>query len=463
MREIIIFTYFTLALGCAQSVPDHSKLKHEFSRLSLGETSRMQLDTCKQREYNPATATDSREEMSLQMQSSVSSYIKHLATNIMKRVNASLEADGLMPLFTGAFDPSNWCFSSSSLSNTSPNASMQTRNLTMNFEPSLIEKLGDESAIASVVCHELAHATMSHGFHDIDPVVLEQILEDNAAKQSLIEATTLLHPIKLDLNEQLIEKIYGTDSAQYKKLVELNIIFKEFFDSRFLTSLVHIFSKSKILTDQIFINDIYAKIFNIFEDSYREKTEHIEDFNLTDPEEKQWAYFVQNMDKILHPNVSSNNESRSEIFSPRSALTFVEEFAKKLGEAYHGEKYSYLNWKESQADEVGLELCARAGVDISKYGDFFAQLVNRFSSSTDKLTRCLKSIEADSLPARSAGSHPDPCWRLFDVSVFEPNAHQAEYEALTKRIEIRPLATLEMLEQVLKDIDATKVSDTTGQ
>lgn len=463
MREIAILTYLTLAFGCTQGVPNQNKLKHDFSRLNLGENSRVQLETCKQADYNPASATDFHKEKSLKMQASVSAYIKHLASTIMERVNASLEADGLVPLFSGAFDPSNFCFSSSSASNTSPNASMQTRNLTMKFEPSLIEKLGDESAIASVVCHELAHATMSHGFHDIDPVILEEILDDNAEKQSLIEAATVLHPIKLDLNEQLIEKIYGLDSAEYQKLIELNTLLKEFFNSHFLASIVHFFSKSNILTDQIFINDIYAKIFTIFEDSYREKTDHIEDFNLTDPEEKQWAYFVQNMDMILHPNVSSNNESRSEIFSPRSALTFVEEFAKKLGEAYHGEKYGYLNWKESQADEVGLELCARAGVDISKYGDFFAQLVNRFSSSTDKLTSCLESIETDNIPARSAGSHPDPCWRLFDVSVLEPSKHQAEYEALAKRVEKKPLATFDMLEQVLKDIDATKETETMGQ
>lgn len=456
IKEVSFFACISLLFNCAQQPPQDSGLNHDFSKLSLGEMAQNELEACSQPLYKAKSTASPAKEKAIKMQASISKYIKHLAHTIMTRVNNSLEADGLEPLFSGVFAPSKFCFAANNSLKSPPNATMQPRNLTMTFTPSLLHKLKDESSIASVICHELAHATMNHGFHQLDPLVTGKVFSHADDEKVLNSAMDRLKDIRLDIDLKIVEKVYGKDSSQYHELSKISSRIESFFSSRLLTAIIHFVAKSHLLTDQIFLNDSYAQIFEIFKDSYSEKNIALIPIALDENEAELWSRFVANMDIVANTNDEESVYTQGESFSPQSALAYVRSFSEQLSEVYHGDKYTYLNWRESQADEVGLELCARAGIDISKYGDFFRHLVNRFSDNQEALDSCIERIESGNLPSRSTATHPDSCWRLFDVTIAEPNKHQADYEALSKQIEITPLATAEMLNQVLTDIEATK-------
>jgi predicted Zn-dependent protease len=119
-------------------------------------------------------------------------------------------------------------------------------------------------------------------------------------------------------------------------------------------------------------------------------------------------------------------------------MNFLHDLAVKLIDAYDMQELALLNWKESEADQVGLEICARAGIDISQYDEFY-RLSDNFRDQNlenmpgaGSLEQCIEILEDKKMPNRFGDTHPDPCWRIFDVTYREPSIHRKELEQINK-------------------------------
>ena len=81
------------------------------------------------------------------------------------------------------------------------------------------------------------------------------------------------------------------------------------------------------------------------------------------------------------------------------------------------------NWMEEEADEVGLEIYLRAGF---KWSDF--PWLHAKQLKPDEMERCRKNhIEKNVEPKRGDGTHPENCWRVFDIMVTEARFHKEDY------------------------------------
>ena len=72
-----------------------------------------------------------------------------------------------------------------------------------------------------------------------------------------------------------------------------------------------------------------------------------------------------------------------------------------------------LNWKEQEADEVGMELAYRSGFDISEAPKFWYNMMAANEMNPEK---CLKDISEGKLEPRGKGTHPHPCYRYNDLN-----------------------------------------------
>ena len=88
---------------------------------------------------------------------------------------------------------------------------------------------------------------------------------------------------------------------------------------------------------------------------------------------------------------------------------------------HFGEEYSrsiFNNFKEEEADEVGLEYYVRAGYDPAQFEDsLLAVMVNRIEeiSSLEEARAYCEQQHLEGKIVRSDDSHPSICWRVYNV------------------------------------------------
>ncbi len=113
-----------------------------------------------------------------------------------------------------------------------------------------------------------------------------------------------------------------------------------------------------------------------------------------------------------------------------------------------------ITWMEREADEVGLEFCARAGFDHDALNHWFIDRLKQFDPEPDlnDFARCRKKIDETManlgetktdpflrivdiplLVESSQDRHPQDCWRLFNME-RELKFHGADYNPFEKRI-----------------------------
>jgi hypothetical protein len=90
------------------------------------------------------------------------------------------------------------------------------------------------------------------------------------------------------------------------------------------------------------------------------------------------------------------------------------------------------NWREQEADEVGLEIYLRAGF---KWSDF--PWLHAKGLKPDEMERCRKDhIEKNVEPTRGDDTHPENCWRVFDIMVTEARFHKEDYAAFVNNSKV---------------------------
>ncbi len=90
------------------------------------------------------------------------------------------------------------------------------------------------------------------------------------------------------------------------------------------------------------------------------------------------------------------------------------------------------NWYEQEADEVGFEFYLKAGFEPTLYQWAKPGAVPDFDLAKCRAKIKLGATDPAQLPRRGSGSHPDYCWRLYDIEVLEGKRHREDYAELRK-------------------------------
>lgn len=143
---------------------------------------------------------------------------------------------------------------------------------------------------------------------------------------------------------------------------------------------------------------------------------------------------MNHLDLDQHPDLSENNEyqelrkklsnsdlSEDELSATQEKIKSLER--EILGEESHDLK---LNWKESEADDVGLEFYTKAGygsLDYEKTFEKVSEIVGEDCGLNDAI--------------RGSGSHPHICWRIMnsqsEIKVHDyPKYGKSHPEGLTE-------------------------------
>jgi hypothetical protein len=312
----------------------------------------------------------------------------------------------------------------------------------IHFNSGLINAAGSDSEIAAIMAHELAHLTMQSEHLEAAPELLlnpewQKLSKDSHEKGAAInkeigQLNAILFPQHdaLNLVEQKLIAKWSVD--QKKRGKDLG------WKRRDLVSMLSNTPNAKMSHRDLPIFPGYRTVrfsdgtisadgsvapirpnpdskvdINVEIAEYQKNAEAFAaEIKKSFPAEVDALY--QQYDK-LRPLEKQIDELWSRLQSLRAEM---EEASARLDPK--GVRY---NWREQEADEVGLEIYLRAGF---KWSDF--PWLHAKGLKPDEMERCRKDhIEKNVEPKRGDDTHPENCWRVFDIMVTEARFHKEDY------------------------------------
>lgn len=462
-RRIFVFslTGFLLSSCFDASNQATSKLDHTFSEISRDDgvlPDIFERSRCEKVSYDD---TDGSDPILRNIQSNAQNYLEELSLGIMNKVNKSLESEGKKGVFTEDLSPENFCFEIDDSLSELMNASMRGQSLKLTVAPSVFARLSSESAIASVICHELAHATMRHADQAVRPDLADEFFASDIEKKQFESAVSIglsFEPIVLD--ESVISKLLGDYSEASSELFQIKYEMQDFVRSRIDSILYGMVTPGAQNTQALYLAYRYKNYVDVFSKAF-EKIPQIEDKkSLLSPDERESLRIFQENLKTLKEEKIGTNPLTGDQWTQWAGISYLHKLAAKLDLAYGTGELSFVNWMESEADQVGIEICARAGLDITKFDEFHT-LSDDFGSSLllgeqGNLDSCIEAISSGEFPVRTSNTHPSPCWRIFDTKYREPQIHADDYQNLLdnrtdKSSTILGEQRLQKLKQVFED------------
>ena len=385
------------------------------------------------------------------MQKVIKLYLNDLAEKIMNRANESLVADGHAPLFAGELAPEKFCFWSPNEVGPTINASAESQRREVGFLPGTFLALPHEPALAGVMCHELAHVTMRHGTSDdVRPDIKKSLMSSpsfDATYKEAVHSCNSYGNVSL-ITPEMIAKIYGPESETSRAFAALRQEESDFVGAHLM---------------QIFMGLGFADLnTDIFACRNRAEMHDVLTVGaikadglagLTQEEQQNWTVYQAELAKMESDKATALSAGT---MTPDAAFSFFKKLATDLDQAYGAGRNSFISWKEQEADEVGYEICLRAGIDVSAFVDIHKMLV--VDEEKDSANRCLSDIEEGRVPARKLGVHPTACWRIFDIEKREQSIHAPYYHDLLARVPRREVLGADRLEAVMKEIHAAEAA-----
>ncbi|HYX39707.1 MAG TPA: M48 family metalloprotease [Oligoflexus sp.] len=358
--------------GCGS--PEDSTLDH-----TLGKTSRerkVPLQACK-----PSKTSDAKV-----------AYLQTLLTTLMK-ANPNT--------FKGDLAPSKFCLTIDQGQEINASGNPVNGDITVNV--GLIKAMNTDAEIAGALAHELAHITMAH----IGKLENDKVAASPAYKKLSAEAEGFNTKIK-----QAKAGAYTALRDAYKKDATIPAALRS----------LKSYPDFKIFLDKIGKNsgsvlsgvDAQVEFFDNFifiRDSIS--------FDPQDPAKikanKGWASVVAIVEG-----------TEKAYFANEDGLYYAYDKISKLprDQIIQDGAGAAQNWKEQEADEVGFELYLRAGFMPQKY--LVVHEIIMSQSKTDKA--CAAMLTKGTLPKRGEASHPDSCWRVYNINKRELITHK-EYAA----------------------------------
>ncbi len=312
----------------------------------------------------------------------VVSYLRRIANFIMDKNGET---------FVGQYSKEKFCFA---LKNTQEvNASAKPHNGRVEFMKGIFDNLHSDAEVAAVLGHELAHITLNHALNSPPEVrnSAEWLNLQSAFRKSVI-------PV-LEAARSLFRNMRDAESSPI--MAEI---------------------RKRISTDQIrqfedrFGSGDYRYAISLFV-AYQNLFTSVKGMALEMNGASEIANFITEIDKqvpILESAWQRNTVLIEEIDSTEYRLT--------------GSYERSINWREQDADEAGYELYLLAGFDRYAYTEFQKNL--SFGGNSPNYSDCERMLENGKVPDRGFESHPQACWRKFDIEILESANHQADYAPL---------------------------------
>lgn len=439
-----------LLWACSSHLVPDSQTKHSFGKLENPSNQGKARNFCVQEEYE-LVGSDSPNHELLTMQQQAAGYLKDISSELMERVNASLRDDGRRPLFVDDLDPDRFCYTIAPTTDLPVNASISPLDLSIDTRPAIFTHLSGESALASVICHELAHASLFHGQDDIKPEIRRAIIKNNEDELMLAEATDILRRFGfLTVDNSIVEKLFGKNSEKFLAFQDLIRKQTSFINTRLMPFFLGAIISEQEELNNIFLGHANFQMVELFKDDLQNLPDSVG--VLSAEEVEQWEEFMLTIEGLVDDHRLWELDDRQG-FSTYGALSYLNEISDALNKAYGMGDYAYLNWMETEADEVGLELCIRAGVASDDFDELHRFTLENKEQAEKALSQCLDSIENGDVPERTTSTHPSSCRRIYDITIKEKSAHLDEYNELKKRHPVRPLKSTDEFQRIKRLVE----------
>ena len=393
-----------LAVFLTACVPSkQSELKHDWSKLRRDGTNSM-IQQCKYGEV-PAPM-DKISELNI-----ATKYLQDLGSLITTNVTNSLLAEGKMSPFTDKLAYNNLCLEVVELGESNAYSVPRTGNIYFGIQ--MLKNAANDAQVAAILTHEMVHILMAHESDNVSPNLR---LSEIVSEERFAEIGSLCDSADYrDLDDMFFQDVLGY-SQEVREA-----------QSR-LTSVLISFKKKpepfQTLFECAFAAARQADVAKLSELSEQ-------------PLKTRDAAFIESWNQRKNAFVALAND-----VSIQTAIQEAQYITDRIKGEFKGDEDAMYNWREDEADEVGLELLHRAGFKVKEAVRFWMAELQR---SEGTLVECGEAMSSDSVPPRGDRSHPNTCHRIKNMGVDEMRAHMSEYRD-------NPSNVVTVFEGVLDDI-----------
>lgn len=254
------------------------------------------------------------------------------------------------------------------------------------FNSTVLRDAKSEAEVTAILAHELAHISMNH--------VGEDAYEPFKNDPRYLQAEKDIEDYKIE-SEQGEKALYEPLSS----LVQTNPLPSDEVFSGIGQQLI------QDLQNTSYDKNLYERVYYYFDGLfYLEKLTGMQ----------------TNMDSVQYAKTLELYERAKQL---RQRTEKLKDNLVAVADSIVGSKGGFYSWREQEADEVGYELYLRAGF---RADDFF-KLFSRSEFSKVSQEECLRRVDEKQIPDRGTASHPDGCWRAWNIGVSEQLAHSKDY------------------------------------
>lgn len=316
--------------------------------------------------------------------------------------------------FKGNLTPDKFCFKAVSVYGS--DAYADPNDGTVGVDIKTVLNADNDAEIAAVLSHELAHIVLGHNHDELIETVSQispDLLQNNTiqlasdAYQESLDTVSIKVEKYFDQYIEHVNLLRTVDQAELSNLAKIRLLY-------LLNKL-----------DEFEENNPRPISVQKKEDFLRETVESADQLTLYQGEELQKAasvdlsYVFARIGKICHVLTRywrGSEEKRIVLISS------IREVDPEWG----------LTKREVEADEVGMELYARAGFDLKYYYRFPLNFQSQYVDEKE----CLDQINNGSKPIRGEDDHPLPCWRVYNLEITEIEDHHEELSSLYERDDV---------------------------
>lgn len=438
----LAFVWVLLAVGCKvrDSIPSESK--HTFGKTRREPSG--ELGDCTQKTFQELARQDDVESPE------ATAYVRKIADQVMKANSDT---------FNGAYDPTKICLYVVRRSDVNASAASDIRNIF--FNTGMLEVMGNDAELASVIAHELSHITMQHvmdqpyekleqseEWKTAGRKLQEELKAVEAKSQAIFAENNALDMQLSRIGEELDQKVSATMKAEREALTkEAQDIQTELLDS---DSKYPPGAVERDLLHGLWMAVLPGKprfyaipreedkleqpdAIQLLPDIVKKIKGHNDRVRVLNEKEKksfptQWAALEKTVQSIWEIPARLAVVSEESVRKEKEILALKE---KIVGSALY-------NWAEEEADDVGLELYLRAGWSPAFYSNIF---LKHLQAKNEDVAACKALLQVQTEPERGKGFHPANCWRVYNATIEEMNEHKHPYNEMIKnatRLELFP-------------------------
>ena len=378
-----IFYIIALTLSCG--VENYSQLQHDWSHLHRNAEPSM-TSQCKSRNLKDGSEKS-------KVLNKANNYLRKMMHHVITQTNQNLSDSGLPEIFKGKFGEGRFCIDAQDSSKINAYANPMTGNIYA--ELSILKLAENDSQVATFLTHEIAHILLAHSSDYISP---KRRISDLPGfdPQRLNDVVKSCKPAVgyTNLPLSMVRAVFRR-TAEVEK-IENQISYYRYMYGGEIPAIIRCNAAGKL---QTLLDDVVLEGNKLV---------------LGKPKSLRWGWadFKKRFYKVR------NNTELQDAF--KDAASIVSIIETDLGASIDG----YFNWKEKEADEVGMEIMYRSGFNITEVSKFWYRMMDAKGRESE---RCRKEILAGKSQPRGKGSHPHTCYRIQDLSVKEIEKHSKNY------------------------------------